>query len=112
MHHLISCCQAKQEYGIDNLEYIRLKTRVEVRKYGVLVHFWCRFLDIEKAYKILIINLVGLIQRREGFLFYKRQAGYGPWVLIHSLKCKKSDPISWITLSRRERDLKSRISLS
>ena len=47
------------------MRYVRLKTPVEVRKYGVLVHFWCVFLDIEKAYKIDYQYLVGFIQRRE-----------------------------------------------
>ena len=47
------------------MRYVRLKTPVEVRKYGLLVHFWCVFLDIEKAYKIDYQYLVGFIQRRE-----------------------------------------------
>ena len=35
-----------------------------------LVHFWCIFLDIEKAHKIDNQFLVGFIQRKEGGIDY------------------------------------------
>ena len=42
-----------------------LKTPVGVRRDAISVHFWCIFLDKEKAYKIENQYLVGFILRRE-----------------------------------------------
>ncbi len=38
-----------------------------MRRNGFGAFFWCRFLDIEKAYKIETQLLVGFVAEREGF---------------------------------------------